>query len=267
MFEEVTLLTNQSQGVGARLASRVRWVAVRGLAAAVAGVVVLGVGGRLLMFGSRLLHPEAVGRITENGNRIGEFTVNGTIELILFGGLLSGVTAGVIWVIVRRWIPQRQVAVGLAAVAIGGFNLIEADNRDFVILGDPRPDLVLLLGLVFVFGASLLWVERWLDRRLPEASGVTSIVTYSVLVAVGAPLVIPVIGSFFDPDFCSCDNPPIWSGVFLLMTAAVTALWWMLHLRGSESPTKTLRTIGLSSVVMTAIAGAIHLVGEIIHIL
>ena len=38
------------------------------------------------------------------------------------------------------------------AVAIGGGPLVEADNTDFAILGYPRADLVLLLGLIFVFG-------------------------------------------------------------------------------------------------------------------
>ncbi|MEA1902973.1 MAG: hypothetical protein U9N56_05540 [Actinomycetota bacterium] len=100
------MLTEQPRDLDVRIGGRVRWVAVRGLASAVAGLLVLGVGGRLVMLASRLLHPDAAGRITENGARIGEFTVEGTIELILFGGLLSGVFAGVIWVLVKEWIPQ-----------------------------------------------------------------------------------------------------------------------------------------------------------------
>ncbi|HEY5651539.1 MAG TPA: hypothetical protein VIW46_08840, partial [Acidimicrobiia bacterium] len=63
------------------------------------------------MFISRVLHPDAAGRITENGNRIGEFTVDGTIELIVFGGLLSGVVAGVVWVLIREWIPDNPALV------------------------------------------------------------------------------------------------------------------------------------------------------------
>ena len=62
----------------------------------------------------------------------GEFTVDGTIELIVFGGLLSGVVAGVVWVFTREWIPDNPVPVGVGAVAIGGFALVEADNPDFV---------------------------------------------------------------------------------------------------------------------------------------
>ena len=267
-FREVVLsLTDQSQNVGAALTWRIRWVAVRGLASVIAGVVVLGVGGRLVMLASRLIHPDAIGRLTENGNRIGEFTVDGTIELILFGGLGSGVTAGVVWVLVKEWIPKHPVPVGLGAVAIGGFLLVEADNTDFAILGDPRADLVLLLGLIFVFGVVVFWLDRWLDRRLPEVAGTASIVVYSLLVAVGVPFLIPVFGSFFSSEWCFCANPPIWTGIFLAMTSFATIWWWILNLRGWNSPPQTLRTIGTTSIALTVTAGSIHLAREVLAIL
>jgi hypothetical protein len=52
------------------LIGRIRWIAVGGLAGVVSGVLVLGLGGRLVMLASRLLHPDTAGRLTENGNRI-----------------------------------------------------------------------------------------------------------------------------------------------------------------------------------------------------
>jgi hypothetical protein len=242
-------------------------VAVRGLASVIAGLVVLGVGGRLVMLASRLIHPDAVGRFTENGNRIGEFTVDGTIELIVFGGLGSGVAAGVVWVLVKEWIPRYPVPVGLGSVAIGGFLLVEADNTDFAILGDPRVDLVLLLGLIFVFGVVLFWLDRWLDRRLPEVGGTTSIVVYSLLVAVGVPFLVPVFGSFFSSEFCFCENPPIWTGIFLASTSIATIWWWKLSLRGWNTPPATLRTIGTTSIALTVTAGSIYLAREVLAIL
>lgn len=141
------VFTVESRRLGARLAWRIRWVAVRGIASAFAGVLVLGVGGRLVMLASRFLHPDAIGRTTDNGNRIGEFTVEGTVARILFGGLLSGLVAGVIWALVKEWIPPNPALVGFGVIAIGGFQLIEADNPDFVILEGPGPDLALLVGL------------------------------------------------------------------------------------------------------------------------
>jgi hypothetical protein len=260
------LTQETTPGLGLRIIDLIRWIAVRGIAAMAVGTVILGIGGRLVMLASRLLHPDAVGRATENGNRIGEFTVDGTIQLILFAGLLSGAAAGVIWAVVKGWIPARPVAVGLGAVAIGGFNLIEADNRDFIILGDVRLDLVLLLGLIFLFGAVLVPTDRWLDNRLPKAGSVTSIVVYTLLVALGAPLMIPIIGSYFATGFCFCENPPIWTGVFLLAAGLATTWWWVLSLRGSSSPPKYLKTMGSVSVALAVIAGAIHLLAQLIQI-
>ncbi len=139
-------------------------------------------------------------------------------------------------------------------MAIGGFLLVEADNTDFAILGYPGADLVLLLGLIFVFGVVLFW----LDRRLPEVGGTNSIVVYSLLVAVGVPFLVPVLGSFFSSGFCFCENPPIRTGIFLASTSIATIWWWKLSLRGWETPPATLRTIGTTSIALTVTAGSIQ---------
>lgn len=253
--------------VGGWVLSRLRWIAVRGLASAVVGVVVLGVGGRLLMLASRLLHPDAVGRVTENGNRIGQFTVDGTIELILFGGLLGGLTAGIVWVFFKEWIPDNPMLVGLGAVAIGGFQLVEADNRDFVILVDPRIDIVLLLGLLFVFGMALHWFDSRLDRRIPSDGGALSKASYALIAAVGVVFLFPVFGTFFSQEFCFCESPPIWTGVFLVGAAATTIIWWVLNLRGATSPPTVIQRLGWLSVTGAVLSGGIHLAAQTIHIL
>ena len=260
-------VTDQAESLGVRLVGLVRSVALGGLAGAIAGGVVLGVGGRLVMFVSRLLHPEALGRITEGGNRIGEFTIEGSIELLFFGGVLSGLLAGVIWVLVREWIPKKAALVGLGAVAIGGSFLIEGDNRDFVILRDPRLDLVLLLGLLFLFGVSLYWVDGLLGEKMTDHPQTFGIVVYSLMVAMAAPLIVPTFGHFFTEEFCFCSDPPIWTGVFLTATSLATVTWWVQHLRGADTPSQTLNTIGTASVALTAIAGAVDLTTEITHIL
>jgi MFS family permease len=261
------MLTDRPQTIGARLAWRIRWIAVRGLAAAVAGVLVLGVGGRLVMLASRLLHPDSVGRFTENGNRIGDFTAEGTFGLIVFGGLLGGLVAGVIWVMVKEWIPARPAAVGLGAVAIGGFNLIESDNPDFEILRGPYVDLILLLGLVFLFGVVLHALDGLFDRRLPAATGPVSVILYSLVAALGLPLMIPAIGILLSEDFWNCLHPPIWIGIFLIVSSLATLIWWALHLRGDAEPSARLRLMGAGSLLLAVAAGAIRLIAEITAIL
>ncbi|HEX2403450.1 MAG TPA: hypothetical protein VHM29_02025, partial [Acidimicrobiia bacterium] len=89
-----------------------RDVTVGGIASLVSGIVILGFGGRLVMFFSRILHPEAIGRLTENGNEIGVFTVDGTVGLLIFGGIAGGLAAAPVWVGMKPWIPQRWAVVG-----------------------------------------------------------------------------------------------------------------------------------------------------------
>jgi hypothetical protein len=247
----------------ARLTGRIRWIAVRGLAAASAGVIVLGLGGRLAMFLSRLLHPDSVGRFTENGNQIGDFTVAGTLGLLLFGGLAGGLFAGVVWVIVKKWISDNPLLVGLGTVAIGGFLLIEADNRDFTILDPPAVDVTLLLALVFAFGVVMHRLDVVFDRRLPTGRRGLWALVYALMAAVGVLLAIPTFGNFFSTNFCACAEPPIWTGILLIVTSVATLCWWVLGLRGAVAPPDNLRLVGRIGTAGAAVAGAIHLVGQI----
>lgn len=250
-----------------RITDRVRWIAARGIAAVVAGILVLGVGGRLVMLASRLLHPDAVGRLTENGNRIGEFTIDGTIGLMIFGGLLGGLFAGVVWVVVYEWIPRHWALVGAGSVAIGGLFLIEADNRDFRILDPPSIDVLLLLGLVFVFGAVIVRLDRWLDGRLPPARSLRAIVVYVVLVGLGAPIVLPTFGGFLSKEFCFCETPPVWTGLFLLSAALVSLTAWIIDLQPQARRPDWLSTAGRLASLGAITTAAIHLAGQVSAIL
>jgi hypothetical protein len=245
----------------------VRWIAVRGVASAVAGLVVLGVGGRLVMLGSRLIHLDARGRFTENGNRIGEFTIEGTIELLLFGGLLGGVVAGVVWALIGHWVPRHWAVVGAGAVGIGGFLLIEADNPDFFIVGNPAADIVLLLGLVFLFGAALQWLDPRLDARMPGPSSRVSIASYAILAGLGAPFLVPTFGQFLTEEFCFCESPPRWTGVFVVLAGVASLAWWALELRGRSEPPPWLVQTGRLAVLGAVVAGAVHLYGQVASIL
>ena len=104
-----------------------------GLTGAIVGLVALGIGGRLVMRLAALLVPEATGLTTENGNRIGDITQDGTMFLIL-GGIILGLLAGTVWVVVSPWIPGRGLVRALItmpiAVALGA---ARRENRH------PRP--------------------------------------------------------------------------------------------------------------------------------
>jgi hypothetical protein len=214
------------------------------------------------MLASRLLHPEAAGRFTENGNRIGEFTLDGTIALILFGGLFGGLVGAVVWVLVKQWIPDNPVLVGLGAAAIGGYALIEADNPDFVILTGPTFDLVLLLLLLFVFGVFLQWIDARMDRRLPAPGRSVSMTVYAVVVLLGAPALILTFVTFFSSE----DLSVVLTGIFLLIAGLSSLIWWVMDLRGAESPPRSLELVGRMAVAVAVVAGAVQVAGQIIEI-
>ena len=249
------------------LGAILRDVSVGGIASLIAGTLVLGLGGRLVMFLSRLLHPEAIGRFTENGNEVGVFTVEGTVGLLLFGGVAGGLIAAPVWVVMRPWIPHNWVGVGLWAVAIGGFQLVSSDNRDFDILEGPAPDIVLLLVLVFVFGAVLSGLDRLLDKRLPGADRTGPVVAYGVVTAVG--LTFAPLGLLlqFMPGFDERAHPPIWTGLFVCATTLVTIWWWVDRVMGKLEPTLIQRRLGTGFAAAAALVGLIHLTLEITRIL
>jgi hypothetical protein len=87
-----------------------RDIARGGVAGIVVGILVAGLGGRLVMRLATILHEGTVGFRTENGEVIGEITLGGTLALMTFGGLGMGLVAGTIWVIVSPWLPGSGLA-------------------------------------------------------------------------------------------------------------------------------------------------------------
>ena len=168
--------------------------------------------------------PEMVGRLTENGNRIGEFTVGGTIGLVVFVGLFGGLAGSVVVVATDPWLrwagPLKGLGFGVAAMAIFGYDTFA--SVDFRILDPVSLNVAMFLGLMVAFGFTVIGVNWLLDRRLPPAGGPEQ-PGYLVLVALGAlPLFIAVL--FFTlPSFCGCD-PAYEIGAAVLVMVASTVI-------------------------------------------
>jgi hypothetical protein len=231
-----------------------RDIARGGIAGLAVGIVVGGLGGRLAMRLVALLIPDAFGSFTENGNRIGDITLGGSLGLIIFAGLFVGIFVGVIWVVVSPWLPRnvglRALAAIPLAIGLGAFGLIQGNNPDFAVLGyDPRV-LVVLLGLVGLVGASMAIVDAWLDRRLPQARSVTSPETgiYAAISLIGALFAVGVVATFLDDKL----RP---AGIALLVTGVATLRWWYLRYRGAERPPLRLRLLGSGSVIAAVVLG------------
>lgn len=231
-----------------------------GLAGLIAGVVVGGLGGRIFMRAAALLHPEATGMATANGNLIGDITLEGSLALIVFVGLFAGLAAGVVWVTVETWIPGSGVRKAIlampVAIAIGARGLLAVPNPDFRILGDDPAIVVLIVALTATLGLSVALVDDWLDRRLPPVTTAMSSTgnAYGVLTAIGVTLGSVVV----IPAFLFGEQR--WVGLSLVVTGVATLAWWRERSRGRHRPSRWVRTAGRGGLLATVAFGFVMVV-------
>jgi hypothetical protein len=244
-----------------------REVAASAVAAVLAGIVAGGVGGRLVMRLAALLDPARIGFRTDNGNRIGDITADGTLALVLFGGLFAGMAGATVWVVVRPWLPQRRLARysagAVAAVGLSGFTVVDGSNRDFFILEPAVASVVMLLAVVGLAGVLTVWLDQRLVAKWRDARRFTPIAL--VLLLLGGLFAPTAFAAFVSSDFCFCDVPPRPAGVALFVVAAATGTAWILRWRGIACP-PLLWVVGWGATVMAVAFGLAHLVGQVARI-
>ena len=171
----------------------VRMVVIGVSASVAAGFLVGGIGSRLIMRILAIVNDEKAGVVTENGNISGEITAGGTFGLIFFVGLSTGVIGGLVYVIVRRWLPGggflKGVVFGIILLCFFGAIIFDPDNIDFAIdfaLFGPRYLSVALFALLFpLFGVvASLFVERF-DRYVPPLFTRLSVTVLGYLMIAG----------------------------------------------------------------------------------
>ena len=169
------------------------------VAGGVAGVLVGGVGGRLAMRISGAMTDPALHGVarTENGNIVGQVTLDGTVSLVFFGGLFIGVLAGVLFAAARPWlVPLGRwdgVAYGLMILAgVGSVTVLEPDNFDFRRFGSPQLNVLMFAALFPLFGAALAAALRVLEARA-ERGGIAAAVAWLGLIPAGLLLAIFVL--------------------------------------------------------------------------
>ncbi len=157
---------------GASALDAVRTLAITTTAGFVAGGLVAGLGGRLVM---RVLAATsgdgAQGRLTDAEERVGEITLGGTIGLVIFVGLLIPVVTSFVFILIRRLLPGRAWVTGAVyglflLATFGVSDPLSRDNSDFTIL-EP---LWLAVGLVcltaILFGTTFAAIAARLDSTL-----------------------------------------------------------------------------------------------------
>ena len=246
----------------------VRDIARGGIAGIIVGILVAGLGGRLVMRVATIRHEDTVGMFTENGEVIGRITLEGTLALMTFGGLGMGFLAGTIWVIVGPWVPGRGIVralvTAIAAIALGAPPLIQRTNPDFVVLGNDPIVVALLVALVGLVGFTIALVDGALDARLPHPLRRirTSTTVYLIITLMGLVLILPVVISILlvQPEY----RASIRAGWALAVVGACTLTWWVLLVKGRSAPPKALRLAGTVSLVVAMVLG---LMTSVPHIL
>ncbi|MGH2540756.1 MAG: hypothetical protein ACRDGK_09560, partial [Actinomycetota bacterium] len=189
------------------------------VAALITGVVVGGFGARLAMRLSAMATDDSrIGMITENGNRIGDITGGGTVGLVLFVGLVSGLATGIFLFALRTVLPARflPLSISIVLLGLGGVTVIDPGNPDFTILGNRPLNVAMFMALFPAFACLSIWLaerfDRWLARRhLVRSAPLTMVGTAgacllgvlgtSILVAAAGPIggtaivIVAVLGS------------------------------------------------------------------------
>lgn len=133
------------------------------------GIVVGGIGGRVVMRLSAVAADDSrTGMLTESGNVIGRITVEGTLALLLFVGLVTGVSVGLFLFALRTVLPGRflPATVSTVLLALGAAIAIDPSNADFVIAGNRALNVAMFIALFPAFGALFVVVAERLDRWL-----------------------------------------------------------------------------------------------------
>lgn len=170
-----------SGAVGASFPAAVRSLVGCLRAAAIAGILVVGLGGRLVM---RVLGASsgdaAQGRLTDASERVGEISFGGTMGFIVFGGLLVPVVLSPVFLMIRRHLPQRAVFAGLGygvllLGTVGVDDPLSTDNVDFRILAPTWLAVTLIAATALLYGTTFAaLVARWEaphpTRSVPSAA-------------------------------------------------------------------------------------------------
>jgi hypothetical protein len=138
------------------------------VAGGLTGAVAAGFGSRIVMRVIALADPDTDGTFTDAEATVGEFTVGGTLNLVLLG-TVAGIMGGAVYLGLRRWLPVpaqwRGLAYGAVTLVTVGNLLFDPHNADFQIFEPVLMVIALFSLLFFVNGLLISWL---LDRVQPE---------------------------------------------------------------------------------------------------
>jgi hypothetical protein len=188
------------------VARRYLWYLTVAVASGVgAGLLAAGAGGRLVM---RLLAvtagPTAQGRVTEAEEVVGRISVDGTLGFVVFTGLFVGLATGVLYLLVRRWLPAGRtggLAYGALLLVVAGTRLdpLRPGNPDFDLVGPGWVSVAAFATLVVFHGVLVAALAARVSRAVPLlGTGPRAIVAHAPLLLLlplgSAVLLVAIVG-------------------------------------------------------------------------
>jgi hypothetical protein len=131
--------------------------------------------------------PAAQGRITEAEEVVGRITVDGTIGFILFTGVFAGLSTGLLYLLVRRWLPDGRaggLVYGALLLVLAGTRLdpLRPGNPDFDLVGPGWLAVAAFTALAVFHGVLVAALAARISRGVPLlGSRPRAIVAYAPL--------------------------------------------------------------------------------------
>jgi hypothetical protein len=250
-----------------------RHVTVVGIASAVTGLLVGGIGSRVFMrIAGAVAGSQGSGRTTEAGFIVGDVTVFGTVFFVIFMAIATGAFGAVAYLVLRPWLSWagrfRGLLFGIAlfALASATSDMMNPDNRDFLILGNELILVLLIAALFVAFGVTLdLFVPR-ADRWFPSGSEAerTGGVAFAALAGLGLMIAVPlmVITLLGGEGACHCETP-VWAVRSFILVAVSTIVMWLAAI--VRVPTWVIRiatTAGVLGVVGVFVFGLMRAISD-----
>lgn len=169
------LRPSRNASVWSSAAAVLRAAAVGSLSGLIAGVIAGGIGGRVAMRIVALTAGSAdQGAITDAEEVVGVMSAEGTIFLIIFAGVFTGMFGGLLYAAMRPWIaaagPWKGLAFGAILLATLGWTVIERDNFDFHRFGYAPLNITMFAALFVLFGLLVAPLYGFFDERLRPVS-------------------------------------------------------------------------------------------------
>lgn len=252
--------------------SAVRWLGLSILGSVPVAMLAAGVGSRVAMRISGATGARCAGLLTENGNRCGELTLEGTMFLLLFGGIGFGVLGGVAYALLRPFLRGLGAWAGLAAglflLAVGGRLVLDPHNVDFTRFGTPLVNVLAFASLFVVYGLLVAPTVEWLDRRLPAWPPPRPLRARTVAgVAVNALAALPALAVFLVVGVRALAQPVV-AVLVLAVVATVVVVDRRRDRRPLSAPARRRVVLGGRTVlVAVAAVGAVPTTRAVLEIL